>query len=570
VDGLCVSARYNLLVTLKESLQNATHVEIADDEATLEKYSRDTSIFTRKPKLVAFPKNAQEISALVKFVHEARARGENITLTGRSAGTDMTGGVLTDSIAVVFTKYMNHMFDVGSDPGDDLRTGYAVAEPGLYYRDFEKITKEKLGMIYPAYPASRELCAIGGIVSNNSAGELNLRYGKTNKHVRQLEVVLSDGSCITTRPIPMRELARKEMEHTFEGKIYREIHKLIKENKEEIQNARPNVTKNSAGYYLWDVIDEKKDTFDLSQLIVGSQGTLALVTKAKLGLVKPKEHRAMLVIFMADLGILPEVVKRVLAAKPESFESYDDKTFGLAVRFAPQMLMQMGFWSALKLGLAFLPDVWAVIRGGVPKLVLLAEFAEDSQHEALARAYDARHALENLHLSTRIAKNEAAAAKYWKVRRESFALLRKNVRGRYAAPFIDDIVVHPEDYPKFLPELNKLVSGHRFIYTIAGHIGDGNFHIIPLVNMSGREDREEILALMPKVYELVAKYKGSITGEHNDGIIRTPYLPLMFSPKMIELFAQVKKIFDPEGVFNPGKKVGGTLHDIKRSIITHT
>jgi FAD/FMN-containing dehydrogenase len=169
----------------------------------------------------------------------------------------------------------------------------------------------------------------------------------------------------------------------------------------------------------------------------------------------------------------------------------------------------------------------------------------------------------------RIAKTEAAAAKYWKVRRESFALLRKNVRGRYAAPFIDDIVVHPDDYPRFLPELYALVSNHKFIYTIAGHIGDGNFHIIPLVNMSGKDDREEIFELMPKVYELVAKYKGSITGEHNDGIIRTPYLPLMFSPKMIELFADVKRIFDPLGILNPGKKTGGTLEDIRKNIITH-
>ncbi len=548
-------------MSLKEAVTAATGCEAADDEATLQKYSRDTSIFSRKPKLVVYPKTAQEVSALTKYVHDARNQGEDITLTGRSAGTDMTGGVLTDSISVVFTKYMNHIFDIGED--------YAVAEPGTYYRDFEKQTRAKNGSIYPAYPASRELCAIGGIVSNNSAGELNLRYGKTNKHVRQLEVVLSDGSVATTRPLTLSELARKEDEQTLEGEIYKKIHALIKENKEEIQKARPNVTKNSAGYNLWDVLDEEKGTFDLNQLLVGSQGTLSLVTKAKLATVKPKPNRAMLVIFMSDLGILPEVVRRVLSFKPESFESYDDKTFGLAVRFAPQMLMQMGFWDAIKLGFAFLPDVWAVMRGGVPKLVLLAEFAEDTQTEALTKAKDVEKALEDLHVTMRLAKSEAAAAKYWKVRRESFALLRKNVRGRYAAPFIDDIVVHPEDYPKFLPELYDLVSGHRFIYTIAGHIGDGNFHIIPLVNMTGREDRAEIFELMPKVYQLVAKYKGSITGEHNDGILRTPYLPLMFSPKMIEIFAQVKKIFDPHGVFNPGKKVGGTLEDIERSIITH-
>jgi len=550
------------MMDLASAVRTATKVEVEDDPATLEKYSRDTSIFSRMPRLVAFPRNAAEVSKLAKFVHDAREHGDDISLTGRSAGTDMTGGVLTDSISVVFTKYMNHMGEIGAD--------YAVAEPGVYYRDFEKATKAKNGTIYPAYPASRELCAIGGIVSNNSGGELNLKYGKTNRHVRELELVLSDGSQITARSLTLEELEHKKKEHSLEGQIYRDLHKLILENKEEIEKARPNVTKNSAGYDLWDVLDEKKGTFDINQVIVGSQGTLALVTRAKLETVKPKDHRAMLVIFMADLGILPEIVHRVLKQSPESFESYDDKTFGLAVRFAPQMLMQMGFTEAVKLGFAFLPDVWAVIRGGVPKLVLMAEFAEDTAEEAVKKAEATRDALSDLHVTMRIAESEAESAKYWKVRRESFALLRKNVRGRYAAPFIDDIVVHPDDYPKFLPELYQLVSHHRFIYTIAGHIGDGNFHIIPLVNMTGREDRQEIFDLMPKVYQLVAKYHGSITGEHNDGILRTPYLHLMFSPKMMHLFAEVKKIFDPYGVFNPGKKVGGTLTDITRSIITHT
>ena len=367
----------------------------------------------------------------------------------------------------------------------------------------------------------------------------------------------------------MRELAIKERERSFEGQIYRDIHKLIDDNRETIKAARPNVSKNSAGYALWNVMDEKKGTFDLTQLITGSQGTLAMLTHAKLGLIKPKEHRAMVIVFLADIEILPDIVGRVLSCSPESFESYDDKTFSLAVRFMPQMLKQLGLISAIKLGLAFLPDVWTVIRGGVPKLVLMAEFAEDTAEEAVEKARNARNLLEGLAVRTRIAKTEAAAAKYWKVRRESFALLRKNIHGRYAAPFIDDIVVHPSDYPTFLPELYKIVSGHRFIYTIAGHIGDGNFHIIPLVNMNKAEDREEIFELMPKVYALVGKYKGSITGEHNDGIIRTPFLHFMFGPDILHLFAEVKKIFDPLNIMNPGKKVGGTEADMHRDIIKH-
>ena len=453
---------------------------------------------------------------------------------------------------------MNRIRELGED--------FAVAEPGVYYRDFEKATLAANGRILPPYPASRELAAIGGMIANNCGGELTLRYGKMNRYVRELDVVLSDGSTATLRPLSKEELAKKESEQSFEASIYRGIRELIEKNRNEIEAARPSVSKNSAGYFLWDVWNEERGTFDLTQLITGSQGTLALVTRAKLGLEKLEHHRGMLVVFLSDLDILPEIVRRVRAFEPESFESYDDNTFKLAVRFAGDFLKQMGFLDSIRLGLAFLPELGMTLSGGVPKLVLLAEFAETSDELAREKAKSAQAALEDLPIKTRLAFG-TMGEKYWKIRRESFALLRKHIHGLHAAPFIDDIVVHPDDYPRFLPELNELLSKYNIMYTVAGHIGDGNFHIIPLVDLKRPEHRKTILELTPKVYELVARYKGSITGEHNDGLIRTPYLPLMFSPRMIELFAEVKRIFDPNGVFNPGKKVpvlgdGGTVKDV--------
>jgi FAD/FMN-containing dehydrogenase len=548
-------------MTLRERLARIISGDASDDLSLRTKYSRDTSIFERMPSVVVFPKNAEDVSAVVKYANEARGRGEAVSISPRSAGTDMTGGPLTDSISLVFTKFMNKVLAVGND--------YVVAEPGIFYRDLEKQTLAKSGKIIASYPASRELCALGGMVANNSGGELTLRYGKTNRYIEELEVVLSDGSTATLRELTAHELAAKESEHTLEGKIYRDVHALIETHAADIKAARPNVTKNSAGYALWDVVDPEYNTFDLTQLITGSQGTLAVVTKAKVGLVKTKEHRAMLVVFLSDINVLPDIVHRVLAFKPESFESYDDQTFKLAVRFIPQIIGQFGFLQMIRLGFAFIPEMWLALTGGVPKLILMAEFAEDTAHEALLKAEQARDALAGLAVGTKIAKSETQAAKYWTIRRESFSLLRKNLHGLYAAPFIDDIVVHPDDYPRFLPELNALLSEHHLLYTIAGHIGDANFHIIPLMNLALEKNRKEILELSPKVYKLVAKYRGSITGEHNDGIIRTPYLPLMYGEKMCGLFAEVKKIFDPLNILNPGKKVGGTIEDIKKYMIKH-
>jgi FAD/FMN-containing dehydrogenase len=438
----------------------------------------------------------------------------------------------------------------------------------VLYRDFEKATLEK-NLILPSYPASRSIAAMGGIVANNSGGERTLRYGKTEKYVEELEVVLSDGSQTTFKSLTPEEVADKKKLQTLEGSIYREMDALLDKNAALIEAHRPKVSKNSAGYALWSIRDQRTGATNLAKLVCGSQGTLALWTRAKLGLVVPKEHRAMLVVFLHDVSILPEVVKRVLPEQPESFESYDDHTFILAVKLIPQMLSQMGFLKAAHLGIDFIPEALAVATGGVPKLLLMAEFAEDTIEEADKKALAAQAALADLHLQTKIEKNEKESEKYWIVRRESFNLLRKNVHGLSTAPFIDDFVVPPASYAEFLPKINALLDEYKshFIYTIAGHVGDGNFHIIPLMDLTKPENRQVILDLAPKVYELVIAVGGTTTGEHNDGIIRTPYLPMLFGTEMVALFEKTKKIFDPHNIFNPGKKVGGTFADITRDII---
>jgi FAD/FMN-containing dehydrogenase len=166
-----------------------------------------------------------------------------------------------------------------------------------------------------------------------------------------------------------------------------------------------------------------------------------------------------------------------------------------------------------------------------------------------------------------VLSDAAESEKYWVIRRESFNLLRKHVHGKHTAPFIDDIVVRPEYMPEFLPQLYAVMNQYDITYTIAGHIGDGNMHIIPLMDFT-RPDFETIIHdLSEKVYDLVLRYKGSISGEHNDGLVRTPFLSQMYGPDIITLFEQTKDIFDPHHIFNPGKKVypSNTLATIKHT-----
>jgi len=534
---------------LQDDIKRFFRGDVATDEATLEKYSVDTSLFKVRPAVVAFPKGAEDLKNLVEFVNVERDAGKNLSITARAGGSDMSGGPLGESIVVEFDRYINRI--------KKMEDGYAIVEPGLYYRDFE-VEAEKRGVFLPSYPASKHLCAMGGIVANNAGGEKTLAYGKTEKYVDELKVVLSDGEEYTLEPLSKADLDRKMKLNTFEGEVYRRVYKLLEDNYDAIQAAKPKVSKNSAGYFLWNVWD--RNTFDLTKLFVGSQGTLGLITEIKFRLIKRKRYSRLAVVFLRSLKELPFLITTVLGFKPESFESYDDKTLKLALKFLPDIVkvLKGGFVSLL---FKFLPEFWMVLKGGFPKLVLLVELTGDDEKEVNGRLEKLRLALRAHKVNVRITKSEAEAEKYWTIRRESFNLLRRRVQGKQTAPFIDDIIVEPGKLPEFLPRLSAILDQYKskMVYTIAGHVGDGNFHIIPLMNLRDPSVRSVIPKLAEEVYKLVIEFGGSITAEHNDGLIRSPFLKTMYGEKIYALFEEIKKIFDPRNIFNPGKKIGATM-----------
>ena len=199
-----------------------------------------------------------------------------------------------------------------------------------------------------------------------------------------------------------------------------------------------------------------------------------------------------------------------------------------------------------------------VLRGEVPKLILMVEVTGSRRESILPKLKIMQEAIRSFGYRSRITTSRAESEKYWRIRHESFNLLRKHVQGMHTAPFIDDVVVPVETLPEFLPKLITILDREKCIYTIAGHPGDGNFHIIPLMNFRDPKTREIIPRVSHEVYELVLSYGGSITAEHNDGLIRTPFLERMFGPFMTTLFKQVKTLFDDQVILNPRKKVGAT------------
>ncbi|MEK9177192.1 MAG: FAD-linked oxidase C-terminal domain-containing protein, partial [Patescibacteria group bacterium] len=405
--------------------------------------------------------------------------------------------------------------------------------------------------------------------------EKNLKYGKTSRYVEELDVVLADGKTHTLLKLEGAALTAKLAERSFEGDLYRAVAGIVSKNQDVIMNAKPDVKKNSSGYALWDIGDPDgkggpsngaggTPWLDLARLFCGSQGTLGIITKIRFRLVKPKPFSSMLVIFLKEFKELTTVVPNVLSYEPDSFESYDNHTFSIAIKYFPELAVQMKA-GIIELGFQLLPEMFMIATGGIPKMVLLVEFRSDSQEETLRKATELRSALEASHagLKMRIAKDERASRKFWTIRRESFNLLRKKIRGKRTAPFIDDFVVRPDYLPDFLPKLTKILAEYEnhMTYTIAGHVGDGNLHVLPLIDPKHPRIREIMDEMAHKAYDLVLSYRGSISGEHNDGYIRTPYLEQMFGAEMVGLFGEVKRAFDPLNIFNPGKKVGTTFAD---------
>lgn len=541
---------------LGEELKKTLKGEVFEEQETLKKYSRDASLFEVKPEAAVFPRDVEDVKNLVKFVNGRKSASPKLSLTPRAGGSCMSGGPLSESIVLDFTRYFNRIKETGND--------YVVVEPGVFYRDLEKELSQR-DLLLPSYPASKELCAVGGMVANNSGGEKTLAYGKTEDYLLELKAVLSDGNEYIFKSLTKNELDQKMSQLDFEGGIYRNIYRLISENQELIQDAKPKVTKNSAGYYLWNVYDG--ETFDLTNLLVGSQGTLGIITEIKLRLVRPKKFSKLAVIFLKDLESLIPVAEAVMKFGPESFESYDDHTFKLAIRFLPSLIKVMKPKNVLKLAWQFLPEFWTVLTGGVPKLALLAELTGDDEKEVGERLNRLASVLRDIPVAFRVAQNEQETSKYWTIRRESFNLLRRHIKGKRTAPFIDDFIVRMEKLPEFLPRLYAILDKYNLTYTIASHIGDANFHIIPLMDLKDPQSPKIIRELSDEVYGLVLEFRGSITAEHNDGLIRTPYLEKMYGEKVYKLFEETKNIFDPKNIFNPGKKVGASLEYAFRHLI---
>jgi FAD/FMN-containing dehydrogenase len=284
------------------------------------------------------------------------------------------------------------------------------------------------------------------------------------------------------------------------------------------------------------------------------------MTEVTFRLTPVRLHSGLLVFFLHNTKKLGDVINTVLEAKPATFEGFDDQTMILFFKLMPSLLKTMGFVPFVQLMFSLIPQAFMLLRG-YPKLILMVEFNGDTAQQV----HDKIHALhKQLGLKNKQSHyeitsyeeddTERKSEKFWLMRRKSFQLLRSKVKDKHTAPFIDDFVVPPHVLPEFLPKLQKIIRKYKLFATIAGHMGDGNFHVIPLMNIEEEKERHKLLPAMKEVNTLVLKYGGSLSGEHNDGLVRGPWLKDQFGAEMLKVFQEAKHIMDPQNIFNPHKK----------------
>lgn len=501
-------------------------------------FSTDGSVFTVTPALIVYPRNENDVRKTARFTWQLAERGRVIPITARGAGTDQSGAAIGSGIMLVFPAHMHRILEL------DSKTGSVTVEPGTNFGKLQQ-TLQTHDRFLPPYPSSMEYSTMGGAVANNTSGEKTVKYGSTRDYTQALRVVLANGEVIETRRLNKRELSKKLGLSNFEGEIYRSIDALLEEQQDLIQKTSIGVTKNSAGYDLWDV-KRKDGSFDLTPLIVGSQGTLGIVTEATFGTEPYSPNTTLIVSYFDDLQKAQEAVLelRDLRDSPSTLEMVDGNLLDIVTQINPNQLK-------------------GIISQPFPKVVLLTEFDDLKDGIQKKFAKKAEKILQNLATEVRVETDPLKQEELWRIRHSAAAVTANSAGQAKALPIIEDGVVPPERFREFVEAVYQLFDRYNLQAAMWGHAGDANLHMQPFLDLSQVGDRQKVFKIMDDYYNIVMTLGGSTSGEHGDGRLRAPYLQKLYGPEMYAIFQKVKQIFDPYGTLNPGVKMNVNLDTIR-------
>jgi FAD/FMN-containing dehydrogenase/Fe-S oxidoreductase len=522
---------------LTENLCAQMQGEFHQDMSTRLIYATDASAYKVLPLAVAYPKNEEDLLLLIQF-----ASSENVALIPRAAGTSLAGQVVGNGIIVDISKYFTKILELNTEEKwIRVQPGIILDELNLYLKDY--------GLFFGPETSTSSRCMMGGMLGNNSCGSHSLIYGSTRDHTLEVKCILSNGSKASFSALTNAEFKEKcAKNNSLESKLYQQINKILssEETRKSIQKEFPDaeIKRRNTGYAI-DILANSSpftpegEAFNFCKLLAGSEGTLAFTTEIKLNLIPlPPKEKALI---CAHFENLEDAIRGNLVAlkyQPGAVELMDNQILKLTEGNISQAKNRF-----------FLK--------GNPGALLIIEFARESKAEIenIAQKMEAEFRDKNLGYHFPLVTGAENISKVWDLRKSALGIL-SNLKGD-AKPvsLIEDTSVRPEDLYDYITEWKTLMKKHNIECVFHAHIGTGEIHLRPILNLKDPSDREKFHQIGLDSAKLVKKYKGSLSGEHGDGRLRGEFIPIMIGEQNYQLLREIKQCWDPNNLFNPGKIV---------------
>ncbi len=508
---------------LAKSLASSIKGEVRFDQYSRVLYSTDASIYQIMPVGVVVPRDADDIVATLRVCAE-----ERVPVLPRGAGTSLAGQSVGQAVVLDCSKYMHRIVEM--EPGADR----VRVQPGVVQDVLNGALTPHRMRLGPDTATSNR-ATIGGMIGNNSAGARSIVYGKMVDHVLALRLFLYDGTEMTLGTLDDEALAAKRAERSREGELYRAVLDTVERDRDEIERRYPRLLRRVAGYNLPEMFLRP---FNLARLIVGSEGTLGVVTEATVRVVPRPQHAAVAVVHFRDLIEALEATQVILPHRPSAVELIDRMVLDMT-RAQMDYARRMTFLE------------------GDPEALLIVEFAGDSTDEVLTRLTAMERSLAQTKMGYAVvrATDLPAQDNIWQIRKAGQGLLQGVKGDSKPITFVEDTAVPPERLAPYIARFREILQRHGVRAAIYAHASVGCLHVRPLINLKDARDIETMRAIAEAVGELVIAFGGVMSGEHGDGLVRGWFLERYFGPKIYNDFRAIRSAFDPNGLMNPGKIV---------------
>ena len=509
---------------LAHELAQIVSGEVRFDQYSRAIYSTDASNFQIEPLGVVIPRTRDDVIATIKLAAE-----HGVPVLPRGGGTSLAGQTVGRAVVIDMSKYMNNLIEINQE---EL---WARVQPGIVLDELNHRIKDS-GLFFTPDPATASRSNVGGAIGNNSCGSHSVLYGKTVDHVIELETVLSNGDLAYLGPLATNALQSKLLGTDLEAQIYRQITDVVQRESKEIESRYPKIQRRVGGYNL-DTLSNQVP-FNLSSLIVGSEGTLAAVTEAKLNLVRRPTATGLIVAHFQELAQALEAAVLVLEHNPSAVE--------LLGELILQQMKNAGIYARK-----------SDFIEGTPSAVLLIEASGDSDKEVHGKLESMKAALRKsgLGYAFLVLDDRTAQSDVWEVRKAGLGLMMRVEGDAKPIPFIEDCSVSPENLPEYIRRVDEIIRANGTTAGYYGHASVGCIHVRPFINLKDQSDIDRMYQIARDTCELVLELDGAMSGEHGDGLLRSMWNEKVFGKRLYDTFREVKTIFDPKGIMNPGKIV---------------